>query len=402
MKNKLTRRSFFKTGALAAVGLVAGCAALPIAETPTPSVLSAATATVAVTAPATAAATAAAISSVTSTPQATATVLPPVTATALPAATPTVLPTFTALPALTATPLDVTPARTDLIAHYPQTASSVVSIVTNSGVWEGDKILSDVVLEMLDVTLVQLTGINSALAAWQTLFDPGEVIGIKVNTISRYTTTPEVAYAVAQRLQEAGIPPEQIIIFDRTDRELAARGFTLSADGPGMRCRGAKAWEQSTGVSGSTQRIHDAMLSCDALINIPPIKQHGTSGFTSAMKNHYGTVRDPGALHGGDCDPYIAALNALPVIRDKTRLIVCDALRTCPYDWDHMVRENLIMMSFDPVANDTVARQVLLDRCQADGRKGTYILERSHYLDTAFKLGLGADVAHIEERRKLL
>jgi hypothetical protein len=390
MKNKLTRRAFFKTGALAAAGLVAGCAALPIAETPTPSVLSAATATVA--------ATATAISSATSTPQATATALPAATVAALPTAAPTVLPTFT----VTATPLDVVPACADLIVHYPQTASSVVSIVTNSGVWEGDKILSDVVLEMLDATLVQLTGVNSALAAWQTLFDPGEVIGIKVNTISRYTTTPEVAYAVAQRLQEAGIPPEQIIIFDRTDRELAARGFTLSADGPGMRCRGAKAWEQSTGVSGSTQRIHDAMLSCDALINIPPIKQHGTSGFTSAMKNHYGTVRDPGALHGGDCDPYIAALNALPVIRDKTRLIVCDALRTCPYDWDHMVRENLIMMSFDPVANDTVARQVLLDRCQADGRKGTYILERSHYLDTAIKLGLGADAAHIEERRKSL
>lgn len=400
MKNKLSRRTFFKTGALALAGVVTGCAALPIVEMLTPTVLPTATPTVAATGAATATSPAAAISSATLEPQATATAL--LTATALPTVTPTVLSTWTAHPTPTATRLDVAPARADLIAHYPQTASSAVSIIQNSGVWDGDKILSRVVLEMLDAALVQLTGLSGALTAWQTLFDPGEVIGIKVNTISRYATTPEVTYAVAQRLQEAGIPAEQIIIFDRTDRELTARGFTLNTDGPGVRCRGAKAWEQPADVSGSTQRIHDVMLSCDALINIPPIKQHGTSGFTSAMKNHYGTVRDPGALHGGDCDPYIATLNALPVIRDKTRLVICDALRTCPYDWDHMVKENLIMMSFDPVANDAVARQVLLDRCQADGRKGTYILERSHYLDTAVKLGLGADAARIEERRMSL
>ena len=52
---------------------------------------------------------------------------------------------------------------------------------------------------------------------------------------------PEVAYAVARRLQEAGLAPEQIVIFDRTDHELMGRGYTLNADGPGVRCRGAVA-----------------------------------------------------------------------------------------------------------------------------------------------------------------
>jgi hypothetical protein len=288
------------------------------------------------------------------------------------------------------------------MARYPRIAQSVVSIVQHDGVWNGDQIQEHVVLQMLDAALTQLTGLDDARMAWSALFDPGEKIGIKVNTISRYATTPTVAYAVARRLQDAGIPAEQIILFDRTDWELAERGFTLNADGPGVRCRGAVAWEGSAQIAGSTQRIHDVMLSCNALINIPPLKEHGISGFTSAMKNHYGTIERPSQLHGGHCDPYIPELNALPVIRDKTRLIVGDWIRTCPYDWNRMTKENMIAMSFDPLAHDHTARQILVDRRQAEERPGRYITELSHYLDTAFTLGLGADAEHTEVRKKRL
>jgi hypothetical protein len=144
------------------------------------------------------------------------------------------------------------------------------------------------------------------------------------------------------------------------------------------------------------------MLSCDALINVPALKEHGTSGFTSAMKNHYGTVSNPGQLHGNNCGPYIPALNALPVIRDKTRLIVGDFIRICPYDWNRMSVENRIAMSFDPVAHDIVARQVLVNRRAADGQSAGYIEGRSHYIDTAVGQGLGADAAHLTLREKRL
>ena len=311
-----------------------------------------------------------------------------------PEATDTVVPT--------ATPLATRPAREDLIAHYPQAAQSVVAIVQHDGVWSGDEIESNAVLQMLDAAMTQLTGLGDALVAWRTLFDPGETIGIKVNTISRYTTTPQVAYAVARRLQDAGIPVEQIVIFDRTDRELRDRGFTLNPEGPGVRCRGAKAWEEPAAVAGITQRVHDVMLSCDALINIPTLKEHGTSGFTSALKNHYGTIHAPGQMHGNACDPYIAELNALPVIQRKTRLIVGDFVRICPYDWNQMTRESKIAMSFDPVAHDWVARRVLLDRREVDGRPAKYIEGKSHYMDTAVDMGLGANAAHIEVRRSTL
>jgi hypothetical protein len=296
----------------------------------------------------------------------------------------------------------VQPARADLLAHYPERERSPVALIRHDGVWDGDRILENVVLEMLDAALVRLTGIQDAAAAWRVLFDPGEQVGIKVNTISRYTTTPVVAYGVAQRLQEAGLAPEQIVIFDRTDQELRDRGYTLNAEGPGVRCRGAVAWEGSEQVAGTTQRVHDVMRSCDALINVPALKQHGIAGFTSALKNHYGTIDRPGRLHASYCDPAIPELNALPVIRDKTRLVIGDFIRTCPYDWNRMTKENLVAMSFDSVAHDAVARQVLVERREADGRPAGGIVATSSYLETAVEMGLGGGMAQVDLRKETL
>jgi hypothetical protein len=116
------------------------------------------------------------------------------------------------------------------------------------------------------------------------------------------------------------------------------------------------------------------------------------------MKNHYGSIDAPGSMHGNNCNPYIADLNALPVIRDKTRLVIGDALRTCPYNWNQMTKENKIAVSLDPIAHDVFARYVLAERRKADGRQVGHITGKSRYLETAVELGLGADKDHIEWR----
>ena len=426
-RRKLSRRAFLASGAFAAAGLAAGCAStapptsaeaspttgpsglatLAKEATPTEPPTSEATPTIPATPMATASVTMSPTQAPTreATPTTAATQPPthtpaPPSATATTAATPTHTPTSEPTP--TETLVTSTPSRENLLAHYPATAQSVLSVVQHDGVWNDDQIQEHVVLEMLDAAITLLTGLNDALAAWQVLFDPSETVGIKVNTISRYTTTPAVTYAVAKRLQEAGIPAEQIVIFDRSDGELKARGFTINADGAGVRCRGAKGWEQPVEVTGTRQGIHDVLLSCSALINIPAFKMHDMCGMSAALKNHYGSVHAPGSMHGNHCDPYIAELNAIPVIRDKTRLIVGDALRTCPYDWNRMTKENAIAMSFDPVAHDLLARRVLTERRETDGQSAGIVVERSGYLASAVELGLGADEDHIEARRAVL
>ena len=404
-KKYLSRRAFLKAGGIASLYLTTGCAASVPATEDTPEAKATGSAPADTPLPT---ATQTAAPTATTEPTSTSTLAP--TVTPQPTATPTPEPTATAVePAATpteraakVTAVHAQPARVDLLAHYPQSKSSPVSLVRHDGVWEGNDILENVVLQMLDAALVQLTGINDAATAWHVLFDPGEKVGLKVNTISRYTTTPQVAYAVAQRLQEAGLAPEQIVIFDRTDRELVERGYTLNADGPGVGCRGAVAWEGSEQVAGTTQRVHDVMRSCDALINIPALKQHGIAGFTSALKNHYGTIDRPGRLHRSYCDPAIPELNALPIIRDKTRLVIGDFIRTCPYDWNRMTKENLIAMSFDPVAHDAVARQVLVERREADGRPAGGIVVTSSYVETAVEMGLGGGIEQVDLRQTTL
>jgi hypothetical protein len=72
------------------------------------------------------------------------------------------------------------------------------------------------------------------------LFAPNERIAIKVNTLqydSFWTHVPLVM-AVTDCLQAAGVPAEQIIIYDRSSNDPIGGGFTINKDGPGVRCFG--------------------------------------------------------------------------------------------------------------------------------------------------------------------
>ena len=109
-----------------------------------------------------------------------------------------------------------------------------------------------------------------------------------------------------------------------------------------------------------------------------------------ALKNHYGSVDQPAALHSGLCDPGIAELNAQPALRDKTRLIVGAALNVSPNNWNLPEREDALLLSFDPVALDTVARDILVRQREALGMSAAPLVEKSLHLGTAQGLNLGA------------
>jgi hypothetical protein len=63
-----------------------------------------------------------------------------------------------------------------------------------------------------------------------------------------------------------------------------------------------------------------------------------------------------------------------------------------------MTVENLIAMSFDPVAHDAVGRQILVERREADGRPAGSILSMSGYVETAVEMGLGGGMAQVDLR----
>lgn len=292
---------------------------------------------------------------------------------------PTVAPTAALAPTDTPQPLQKVPGRIVRARH--------------AGVWEGETLAAEALRQMLDVSIAKLTGIDDPGAVWAALFDSGERIAIKVNTVRDgiYWTHVPLVMAVTKRLQEVGVPAEQIVVFDRTTTELRTAGYPLNKDGPGVRCCGTDgSYTGGWRIMDTNIRLSNALLDCDALINIPLLKAHVLSGLSFALKNHYGTLNNPENFHIR-IGQAMAELNALELIRDRTRLIVGDALTICTtYDWRDAVAGDSILMSFDPVAHDLAGLQVLAQAMDAEGVDRTAATNMgSRCLREAAELGLG-------------
>jgi hypothetical protein len=277
----------------------------------------------------------------------------------------------------------------------------------HAGVWDGEELVPNAIRQMLDASITKLTGLNDARESWAALFKPSERIALKVNTIagsSAWTHVPLVL-AVAECLQEAGVPAEQIVIYDRRVDELENAGFPINLDGPGVRCYGTDRTKSTPRYIGGFELVgrrtglSSILLDCDALINMPVLKQHMYAGNSFAMKNHFGNTYNPQVFHPPRTGPAIVELNALEPIRDRTRLIVGDMLEVVLGDhWHAKVTGDAISMSFDPVAHDAAAFPVWSEIRKAnDGDPTAYAKMADVWLTGSAELGLGTnDPANIE------
>jgi hypothetical protein len=98
-----------------------------------------------------------------------------------------------------------------------------------------------VVQNMMDRAITGFTGRTNVAGAWLSLVSPQDVVGIKVfSEPGRLSgTRPAVAAAVVHGLLAAGVPPQNIIIWDRHDYDLRAAGFFQLAAQLGVRAAGS-------------------------------------------------------------------------------------------------------------------------------------------------------------------
>ncbi len=293
------------------------------------------------------------------------------------ASTPSPAPTgaaLTATPTAAATAAATPAGRPAVMKMFPEVPSMVVH-AAHAGVWEGDELSPAVLQQLLDESITRLTGLNDARQAWAALFSPTERIAIKVNTFRNsliWTHVPLVT-AVTDSLQAAGIPAENIFLFDYYTSELEKAGFTIRKDGAGVRCYGTENDYVRGFKAGNTPiQLSRILAESDALINIPVLKSHMIAGITFAMKNHFGSILSPESMHY-PVGEKMAGLNAIAPIKDRTRLVIGDMLEanlrysdSFPY-WKADYKGNSILMSFDPVAHDTIGLQTLGDLLTADG-----------------------------------
>ena len=128
---------------------------------------------------------------------------------------------------------------------------------------------------------------------------------------------------------------------------------------------------------------------CDAVINLPVLKDHGIAGVTLALKSMFGAIHNPNKYHSDACNPYVADVYALAPIRQKVRLHICDGLNA-QYEggpsfmpqW--MWPYNGLLVSRDPVALDYVGWKIIEKKRAEVGMKPFGELKREPvYIATA-------------------
>jgi uncharacterized protein (DUF362 family) len=250
--------------------------------------------------------------------------------------------------------------------------------------------------ELLDRAIAAYTGRTKPVDAWKHIVAEGggkdKVIGLKTNGLGGkgISTHAVLVYAIAERLQAAGVKPGNILIWDRNARDLQACGLTINTDPKQVRCFGSdvSGFEGVVETWGSSHARFSKILTseCAMVINLPILKDHSMSGVTFAMKNMYGVVERPQDLHGGGCNPGVADLNAFPVIRQKIKLTIGDAM-TSVYEGgplfrpEHLWQPNALIVGEDRVAIDQIAWGILekkraevgLKTLEAVGRPPRYI-----------------------------
>jgi len=195
----------------------------------------------------------------------------------------------------------------------------------------GETLDPDRLLALLDRSMQAYFDRDDPVEPWKMLFRPDEIVGLKVNCLSGLgnSTSPELVEAVCERLQQAGVPAQNILIWDRLNKDLDKGGFKIRYEGRGVRCFGNEAMgfedELSTFGQAGSLLCRTLTRACDCVINMPVVKDHSIAGVTISLKNMFGAIHNPNKYHLNVGDPYIPDVYMLSEIRSKTRLIVCDA-----------------------------------------------------------------------------
>jgi len=282
----------------------------------------------------------------------------------------------------------------NLISSIVNKPLSRIVTVTHDDATSGLEIDENKVRMMMDIGIRTLAQINETGDAWKSLLpevNEESTIAIKVNCAApALPSHPEVTDAIVEGLKLMNFggsyfPEENVIIFERTNYELQAAGFSINTSGSGVQCYGTNSAgvgysTEFYDVNGNDQRLSKIVTEkTDFIINLGVLKNHSLSGVTLCLKNHYGTCHNAIQLHGNNCDPWIPALNATGPIKGKQHLNIIDGLFGIisggPSGSPQFVANQLIM-SKDIVATDYIGTELLK-------ANGCLTANAAHHIPTA-------------------
>jgi uncharacterized protein (DUF362 family) len=187
-------------------------------------------------------------------------------------------------------------------------------------------------------------------------------------------TSPGLVAAVVKHCRDAGA--RRVIIMDHSLDywESSARnsGILAAATGSGAVHAPAEreGYYQRISVNGKRLRetmIHEALLECDVMINVPVLKHHGGAGLTGSMKNLMGCVWNRRVYHSNGLQTCIADF----LYAKKPDLNIVDAYRVITRNGPRggsladVTQLGSLVISPDIVAADTAA-SMLVGRKQGE------------------------------------
>ena len=283
-----------------------------------------------------------------------------------------------------------------ILDHPAGTVKSKVIVARDAALHNASRQLDEKrVINLLDRAMASYTGRDKPVEAWKHIVPVDKVIGLKVNGLGGkgISTHAVLVMAICERLQQAGVQPGKIIIWDRNARDIQACGLTIQTDPSKVRCFGSDTggYEEQPVSFGSANVRLAKILSreCDMVINLPILKDHELAGVTFSMKNMYGVVQRPNELHANGCNPSVADLNCVPAIREKVRFTIGDAM-TSVYNGgpgfhpEHLWQPNALIVGEDRVAVDHTAWQMIERKRAEVGMKSLESVGRPpRYIATA-------------------
>ncbi|HKQ76207.1 MAG TPA: DUF362 domain-containing protein [Blastocatellia bacterium] len=283
----------------------------------------------------------------------------------------------------------VTPYKTaaapGMPGPYPGKVISVKSAKCLSD--DGLKFNDEVVREMMERGMRELTGDAKAVDSWRRFIAPDDVVGVKVNVVGRpwvVSSRPIVA-EVVRNLTAVGVKPAQIYVYDRFRDQLdeadyapvlpegvnyyAAERANQNIDrqnyDPGVYVEADMFGEEDT-RSNMMKLISQKLTK---IINIPNMKDHGATGVTGCLKNiAYGGFSNVARTHHKGVShtlSFVGELANVEPIRSRAVLQIMDGLRGVWHagpgaaTLKYVFFPRTIMFGTDPVAIDRLLLDVI-------------------------------------------
>ncbi len=245
--------------------------------------------------------------------------------------------------------------------------TKVVLIRDKSVIGVDGKCNSEIIQSMLDQGINELFNVKSPADAWNVMFKPSDIVGIKTNVWGPLPTPPELEQSIKRGVMSAGVKETNISIDDR-------------------------------GILSN-----DVFNNATALINTRPMRTHHWAGVGGLLKNYIMFVPEPWTYHDNSCAD-LAKLWELPAVKGKTKVQILVMLTPLfhgigahHFDKEFTWKYNGLLVGTDPVALDAVGLQILKAQRLIHFGEERPMKPSPHHIafaDTRHKLGV-ADMSKI-------